>query len=86
MDERTSKLETGLLNAAMLALSQQLVAVQLGGTALTTAWLTAYGPKKRGKAEKGGGEGLQQLTAHKEEVTPPKSTAKPNTTISNQAP
>ena len=70
----------------MLALSQQLVAVQLGGTALATAWLTAYGPEKRGKAEKGGGEGLQQLTAHKEEVTPPKSTAKPNTTISNQAP
>ena len=86
MDERTSKLETGLPNAAMLALSQQLVAVQLGGTALTTAWLTAYGPEKRGKAEKGGGEGLQQLTAHKEEVTPPKSTAKPNTKISNQAP
>jgi len=31
LDERTSKLETGLPNAAMLALSQQLVAVQLGG-------------------------------------------------------
>ena len=86
MDERTSKLETGLPNAAIASSIPAAGRRAARRTALATAWLTAYGPEKRGKAEKGGGEGLQQLTAHKEEVTPPKSTAKPNTTISNQAP